>query len=162
MPTLSDYSSILEIGFGLNLAVSYINMFVSPALKRAENEIARFSWWVENPERLQAIGGKKLAPAEFEDALSNWLYDAGRMRRAIERHQRFPTYSAFFASVALFVGLLFPDLEVGKIELSVVVALSIGPVVLGSLYLWYRTKKERRAERKACDVANKLFIIGNK
>lgn len=158
MSTLANYSSILEIGFGLNLAISYISVFINPAVSRSEAEIARFQWWVENPERLESIGSKKLTPADFEDALSAWLYEAGRMRRAIERHRRIPTALAIIAAALLYVALWFPTVEVGNWGPLFLLLLSFGPIMGGSTYLWARTRRERDKERAACDAANKLFI----
>ncbi len=72
MPTLSDYSSILEIGIGLNLAVSYIGTFVEPSIRRAEAEIVQFRWWVDGPERLKQISGRPLKLPTSKEALSEW------------------------------------------------------------------------------------------
>ncbi|RTL94646.1 MAG: hypothetical protein EKK31_30415 [Hyphomicrobiales bacterium] len=158
MPNIGEYSSVIQIGFGLNLAVSYVNLFVNPALSRAERDVARFSWWIETPERLKEVVGKKLALAEFEEALSHWLQKTDRMTHAIEMHRRGPIFCALSAALALYVSMLFPSVQLNIWSIGAIVFLSFAPVVLGSGYLWFRTREERAAEREACRKANKLFM----
>jgi hypothetical protein len=158
MPNIGEYSSVIQIGFGLNLAVSYVNLFVNPALSRAERDVARFSWWIETPERLKEVAGKKLDLAEFEEALSHWLQKIDRMTHAIETHRRGPICCALLAALALYVSMLFTSVQLGTLSIAAIVFLSIAPVILGSGYLWFRTREERAAEREACRRANNLFM----
>lgn len=158
MPTVAEYSSVIQVGFGLNLAVSYVNLFVNPALSRSQRDVERFSWWIESPERLAEIAGKHLDPAEFEEALSHWLQKADRMKLAIEKHQRGPVFFALIAALALYVLMLFPAIELSIWDIAAMVFTSVAPVILGSAYLWLRTSEERVAERDACNKANRLFM----
>lgn len=158
MPTLSDYTSILEIGFGVNAAISYVYLFINPAIRKSEADITRFQWWVENPERLKSMVGRNLDLEEFEDALTNWIFTAERMNKAIERHQRFPIFCALLSAVILFAAFFFQDVVATNLILIGVSFLCFAPVILGSAYLWYRTSSERSAERAACQKANGLFI----
>lgn len=158
MPTIAEYSSVIQIGFGLNLAVSYVNLFVNPALSRAERDVARFSWWIETPERLKEVAGKNLYLAEFEEALSHWLQKTDRMTQAIERYRRGPVCFSLLAASALYISMLFPSVQLNIWTIAAIVFVSIAPVVLGSGYLWLRTRDDRAAERQACRKANKLFM----
>lgn len=158
MPNIGEYSSVIQIGFGLNLAVSYVNLFVNPAQSRAERDVARFSWWIERPQRLEEVVGRKLDLAEFEEALSHWLQKTDRMTRSIETHRRGPICFALLAALVLYFSMLFPSVQLAIWSIAAIVFLSVGPVVLGSGYLWYRTRDDRAAERQACNKANKLFM----
>jgi hypothetical protein len=158
MLTLGDYSSLLEIGFGLNLAVSYVNLFVNPSVLRAERGLAGFRWWVDAPERLHEVEGKRLDAEEFEEALANWTDAIDRMTRAIDKHRKWPTGLALVAACLLYTAMYFPSAPAQTRELIAIAVLSILPVVGGSIYLWFRTKSERVAERQACKSANSLFV----
>ena len=157
MPTLGDYSSILEIGIGLNLAVSYVGTFVEPSIQRAASEITRFRWWTDAPERLTQIAGRQYDPADFEEALSEWVADADSMKRSIERHRKLPTILSLAAAFILFFGLCFPGFSIPSWTWAPLAVLALLPIG-GAAYVWCRTRNERRAQRSRAKAATGLLM----
>lgn len=158
MPTLGDYSSILEIGIGLNLAVSYIGTFVEPSIRRAENEMGQFRWWIDAPGRLGQVSGRSLDPADFEESLSEWITEADSMKRSIKKHRTLPTTISLAAAALLFSGLFFPFVPVSTWGLIGLAFLALVPVFGGAMYVWCRTRGERRSEREKARAANGVLI----
>jgi hypothetical protein len=157
MATLGDYSSVFEIGITLNLASSYINLFINPAMTKAEKELSNFRWWHENPQQLEAIRGKKVDPGQIEESYAEWFEKFGVLQKKVEKLSKQISILTVFSAVVLYLMLFFPELPATLLVVLLAVVFSIGPLICGACYLWIRSRTERVAERRTASNAKEIF-----
>jgi hypothetical protein len=157
MLTMGDYSSVSEIGIGVNLAVAYISIFVEPSINRAQKQIDQFRWWTEEPERIELVRRRTLSAEDLEDALTEWCQEFELMTDAIRRHSKFPICVSSVSALCLCATLFAPSLPVNALAVFALGGLAFAPVLLGAGYVWWRTSSERESERKMAKRANGLL-----
>jgi hypothetical protein len=155
--TISDFTSLLEIGFGVNVAASYLSVFVSPLLDRASREIDKFRWLLDNPEKAAKALLNGTTVADLEDRFVEWERLLNKLERTTERVRQKPTGFCIAAALSCFVLLFFPSLHVDILGAVGIGFLAIGPSLLGALFVWRVTDKDRVGERKAADRTKSLI-----
>lgn len=157
MSTISDYSSVLEIGFGLNAAASYVGVFINPSLTSARAELDRFVWWVEHPDRALPNMAESTTLEECEDKLVSWEQAYDNLSRKVKRLSQWPIGFCIAAAVGCFLLLLVPDVPVNAVGLFFVSCLVFAPSVVGALFVWFASRRLRRRERTKAQRAKDLF-----
>lgn len=157
MSTISDYSSLLEIGFGLNAAASYVGVFINPVLTSSKAELDRYRWWVEHPERALPNMVEGTTAEDCEDRLVSWERSYSNLEIKTRQVSQWPIGVNVSAAAGCFLFLLIPDMAINPIGLIALVSLVLAPSTIGGLFVWFGTEELRRRERTQAQRAHSLF-----
>lgn len=157
MSSVSDYTSILEIGFGLNAAASYVGAFINPALKISREEIDRFRWWIDNPDRARSLLSEGKSMEDCEDRLVSWEHAYDNLARKVKQLSQIPIGFSIAAALGCVFVLMLPEMSVTDFGLLALMTLVVGPSLGGAAYTWFASREVQQKERLQAKRANDLF-----
>jgi hypothetical protein len=155
MPTLSDFSSALEVGFALNLALSLIEGYKGTADQLVDRKISRLVTLLER----RRARGKPVVEAEafLEKARLAQDIASRKTSRKVTLVSGIVGACAFANLILLFLVAYKGDLALWWLPQIIIILLVVAPVPSGILYIYKSVWNEYSQALEYLDEASKSY-----
>ncbi|WP_027833616.1 hypothetical protein [Maritalea myrionectae] len=158
MQSFGDYASVLELGFAINVAATFVNSFTSPILSRARADYNRADYWLSNPEKMERLNFSEAAKNDLEDSLAQWYMAIHSLEKEISNKNIVVDKIGIAAAIGCFLLLLIPQVELYAPYTPIIATvLAIGPMGLSMVWISDKTSIARKKERVLRDKTNVII-----